>query len=56
LRWDIEVPANASGESARLVEYQFTIEYDRQYVVSLPKAKQRLQEEFERLQRERQKR
>jgi hypothetical protein len=56
LRWDIEVPANASGESARLVEYQYTIEYDRQYVVSLPDAKQRLQEEFERLQRDRQKR
>jgi hypothetical protein len=56
LRWDIDVPANASGESARLVEYQYTIEYDRQYVVSLPEAKQRLQEEFERLQRERQKR
>jgi hypothetical protein len=56
LRWDVEVPANASGESARLVEYQYTIEYDRQYVVSLPESKQRLQEEFERLQRERQKR
>jgi len=56
LRWDIEVPANASGESARLVEYQYTIEYDRQFVVSLPESKQRLQEEFERLQRDRQKR
>jgi hypothetical protein len=56
LRWDVEVPANASGETARLVEYQYTIEYDRQYVVSLPESKQRLQEEFERLQRERQKR
>ena len=56
LRWDIDVLSNASGESARLVEYQYTIEYDRQYVVSLPEAKQRLQEEFERLQRERQKR
>jgi hypothetical protein len=56
LRWDVEVPANAAGESARLVEYQYTIEYDRQYVVSLPESKQRLQEEFERLQRERQKR
>jgi hypothetical protein len=56
LRWDIEVPANASGESARLVEYQYTIEYDRQYVVTMPESKQRLQEEFERLQKERQKR
>jgi hypothetical protein len=56
LRWDVEVPANASGESARLVEYEYTIEYDRKYVVAVPDAKQRMQEEFERLQRERQKR
>jgi uncharacterized protein (TIGR02231 family) len=55
LRWDIEVPA-AAGEDARLVEYQYTVEYDRQYVVSLPTAKQTLQEEFKRLQRDRQKR
>jgi len=55
LRWDIEVPANAAGEKARLVEYQYTIEYDRECVVSLPESKQRLQEEFEHLQRERQK-
>ena len=55
LRWDVEVPANAAGEDARLIEYQYAVEYDRQYVVSLPESKQRLQEEFERLQRERQK-
>jgi hypothetical protein len=56
LRWDIEVPAKASGEEARLIEYQYAVEYDRQYVVSLPAAKQTLQEEYERLQRDRQKR
>lgn len=56
LRWDIDVKANSAGESARLVEYQYTIEHDRQYVISMPQSKQRLQEEFERLQRERQKR
>jgi hypothetical protein len=56
LRWDIEVPANASGEEARLITYHYAVEYDRQYVVSLPDSKQTLQEEFERLQRERQKR
>jgi Domain of unknown function (DUF4139)/N-terminal domain of unknown function (DUF4140) len=56
LRWDIEVPAKAAGETARLIEYQYTVEYDRQYVVSLPAAKQSLQEEFERMQRDRQKR
>lgn len=56
LRWDVEAPANASGEDARLIEYAYAVEYDRQYVVSLPESKQRLQEEFERLERGRQKR
>jgi hypothetical protein len=56
LRWDIDAPAKAAGEDARLIEYQYAVEYDRQYVVSLPAAKQSLQEEFERLQRDRQKR
>jgi hypothetical protein len=56
LRWDIDVPATAAGEDARLIEFGFAVEYDRQYVVSLPASKQTLQEEFERLQRERQKR
>ena len=56
LRWDIEAPAEAAGDDARLIEYRYAVEYDRQYVVSLPEGKQSLQEEFERLQRERQKR
>lgn len=56
LRWDIEAPPQSAGENARLIKYHYTVEYDRQYVVSLPEAKQSLQEEFERLQRERQKR
>ena len=56
LRWDIEVPAQAAGAEARLIEYHYAVEYDRQYIVSLPAAKQTLQEEFERLQRDRQKR
>jgi len=56
LRWDIDAPGNAAGENARLIKYHYKVEYDRQYVVSLPEAKQTLQEEFERLQRDRQKR
>ena len=36
LRWDTEVAARAIGESAHEVEYSFTLEYDRQYLVSLP--------------------
>lgn len=56
LRWDVEVPAKAAGESARLIKYHYVVEHDRQFVVSLPTSKQTLQEEFERLQRGRQKR
>lgn len=56
LRWDIEVPAKDAGENARLIKYHYVVEYDRQFVVSLPTSKQTLQEEFERLQRGRQKR
>ena len=56
LRWDVEVPADAAGEDARLIVYTYSVEYDRQFVVSSSASKQTQQEEFERLQRERQKR
>jgi hypothetical protein len=56
LRWEIDAPGQAAGENARLIKYHYKVEYDRQFVVSLPEGKQSLQEEFERLQRERQKR
>lgn len=56
LRWDVQVAANAAGDDARQIDYSYAVEYDRQYVVSLPSSKQSLQEEFERLQRDRQKR
>jgi hypothetical protein len=56
LRWDVQAPANAAGEDARLIIYKYSVEYDRQYMVSLPASKQQLQEEFERLQKDRQKR
>jgi hypothetical protein len=55
LRWDIDAPANAAAEDARIIDYKYAVEYDRQYVVSLPSSKQSLQEEFERLQIERRK-
>lgn len=29
LRWDIQVPAGAAGENARIVEYSFKLEFDR---------------------------
>ena len=56
LRWDVEVPANAAGETARLITYDYGVEYDRKFVVSLPATKETLQQEFEQLQRDRQKR
>ncbi len=56
LRWEIETPVQAADENARLITYHYKVEHDRQFVVALPEAKQSLQEEFERLQRGRQKR
>jgi hypothetical protein len=55
LRWDVEAPASAAGETARVVQYEYTAEYDRKFVVATASQQQR-QEEFEQLQRERQKR
>ena len=61
LRWDIEVPAGATGQKARLVEYGYTVAFDRQLAVSLPGITQPGQQpaaapaeqmmEFERMQR-----
>lgn len=56
LRWDVEVPADAAGETARLITYDYGVEYDRKFVVSMPSTKEVQQQEFEQLQRERQKR
>ena len=36
LRWDLTVPASTTAEKARLVEYGFTIEFDRNLTVGLP--------------------
>jgi hypothetical protein len=36
LRWDIEVPANASGAKARMVEFDYKLEYARQFFLSNP--------------------
>jgi hypothetical protein len=51
LRWDVDAPADAAGEEARLIEYAYTVEYDRQYVVALPETKDQQREEFERMER-----
>ncbi|NLX04171.1 MAG: mucoidy inhibitor MuiA family protein [Phycisphaerae bacterium] len=33
LRWDLELPANSTGENATVVTYSYTMEYDRNMVV-----------------------
>ena len=55
LRWDASVPARSMGKSAYEIEYGFTMEHDRNFVVGLPKqiAKQEQEEEFFRMQNDR---
>ncbi len=51
LRWDVEVAGGASGDDAVAIEYAFTVEYDRNYIVSLPDSMNQLKQDFEQLQR-----
>lgn len=51
LRWDITVPANATVNESELIEYSYTVEYDRKYMVSLPGTLNQQKLEFEQLQR-----
>ncbi len=51
LRWDIRVAAKSSGNEARTINYGFTVEYDRNYIVSLPDQLNQQKQDFERLQR-----
>jgi len=34
LRWDVQVPADTTGEDAYLVEFAYSLEFDRNYVMS----------------------
>ena len=56
LRWDIVVEPRSVGEEARIITYGFTVEYDRNFAVSIPGSTVELQQDFERLQRVRTKR
>ena len=51
LRWEIEVSAGATREKARIINYGFTLEFDRNFRLTVPGGKQQLQREFEDLQR-----
>lgn len=50
LRWEIEVPAVAFREKARILEYGFTVEFDHNYQLSA-QGGQQAQSEFEQLDR-----
>jgi uncharacterized protein (TIGR02231 family) len=54
LRWDIKVPGNSTGDKVRMVEYGFTVDFDRNFVLGPPGQSQpALQLEFEQQQRAR---
>jgi hypothetical protein len=53
LRWDIEVPAKASGEKARIVEFDYKVEFDRTLSLRTPGREQEQQAEFMELQQQR---
>jgi len=55
LRWDVEVPAHAAGETAKTIEYSYKMEFPRTLDISTPApaAMKDMQIEFEQLQERR---
>lgn len=51
LRWDIEAEANAVGEKAREIAYDYMVEHDRNFILTNPTGTAELREEFEQQQR-----
>lgn len=56
LRWDIQAPAKAIGDNAKMLAYTYTVEYDRKFQITLPNSTAQLEQEFKQLQRGRSKR
>jgi hypothetical protein len=58
LRWDVQVPASASGEKAHLLTYKYTVEFDRTLYLATPSGTrvEQQQKEFEELQLQRNRR
>lgn len=58
LRWDVQVPASASGEKAHFLTYKYTVEFDRTLYLATPSGTslERQQKEFEELQLQRNRR
>jgi uncharacterized protein (TIGR02231 family) len=54
LRWDISVPAAATGEKVRIINYSFTVDFDRNLALNpIGESPAHLQREFEQMQRSR---
>lgn len=53
LRWDIEAPAGAMGEKARIVEFSFTVAHDRNFALGPPGDRSQQKQDFEQLERAR---
>ena len=53
LRWDVDLAAEANGEKAFSLDYDYGLEFDRNYQLSTPNQIGELQEEFERFQKQR---
>ena len=51
LRWDIEAEANAVGEKAREIAYDYMVEHDRNFILTNPTGTAELRQEFEQQQR-----
>ena len=56
LRWDVEVPAEATGEKAHEMGYSFKLDYDRNFMLTTSADQPTLLEEFEQMERFRMKR
>jgi len=56
LRWDVNVPELTSGEKATEIKYGVTLDYDRNFVINDDSSDQASVEEFQQLERSRQKR
>ncbi len=56
LRWDVEVPAEATGEKAYEMGYSFKVDYDRNFALNTSADQPTLLDEFEQMERNRMKR
>ncbi len=50
LRWEVDVPANAAGEKAKIVSFDYAVEFDRTLYLATPASLSDQQREFEKLQ------